>query len=78
MAILDLIEFLDPTGEVLIAREPQDSSGALRYGSQLVVQDCLHRPRWMLHFKAARCCYIRMTMKSQEFVSMNSPPNKSI
>jgi len=39
MAILDLIEFLDPTGEVLIAREPQDSSGALRYGSQLVVQD---------------------------------------
>lgn len=39
MAILDLIEFLDPSGEVLITREPQDSSGAFRYGSQLVVQD---------------------------------------
>lgn len=39
MAILDLIEFLDPTGEVLITREPQDSSGAFRYGSQLVVQE---------------------------------------
>lgn len=38
MAILDLIEFLDPTGEIIVARMPQEESGEFRLGSQLVVQ----------------------------------------
>jgi membrane protease subunit (stomatin/prohibitin family) len=39
MAILDIIEFLDPTGEIIVARIPQETSGEFRLGSQLVVQE---------------------------------------
>ena len=36
---LDVIEFFDPTGEIIVARIPQDGSGDFRMGSQLVVQE---------------------------------------
>jgi membrane protease subunit (stomatin/prohibitin family) len=39
MAIIDLIEFFDPTGEIIVTKEPQDSSAELRLGSQLIVQE---------------------------------------
>jgi membrane protease subunit (stomatin/prohibitin family) len=39
MAILDVIEFLDPTGQQMVHREPQDSSGQFALGSQLVVRE---------------------------------------
>jgi membrane protease subunit (stomatin/prohibitin family) len=39
MAIIDLIEFFDPTGEILVTKEPQDSSAEFRLGSQLIVQE---------------------------------------
>lgn len=39
MAIIDLIEFFDPTGEIIVNKEPQDGSGEFRLGSQLVVQE---------------------------------------
>lgn len=39
MALLDLVEYLDPTGNVLAARVPPDGSGELRFGSQCVVRE---------------------------------------
>jgi len=39
MALLDLVEYLDPTGNVLAARVPPDGSGELRLGSQCVVRE---------------------------------------
>ena len=39
MAIIDLIEFFDPTGEIIVTKEPQNASGEFRLGSQLVVQE---------------------------------------
>ncbi len=39
MALLDLVEFLDPTGNVLAARVPPDGSGELRLGSQCIVRE---------------------------------------
>lgn len=39
MAILDIIEFMDPSGEIIVARMPMDGSGEFRLGSQLVVQE---------------------------------------
>lgn len=39
MAVLDLIEFLDPTGQQMVHRVPEDSSGEFRLGSQLVVRE---------------------------------------
>jgi membrane protease subunit (stomatin/prohibitin family) len=39
MALLDLVEFLDPTGNVLAARVPAEGSGELRLGSQCVVRE---------------------------------------
>lgn len=39
MAILDLIEFFDNSGEILVARTPFEGSAAIRLGSQLVVQE---------------------------------------
>jgi membrane protease subunit (stomatin/prohibitin family) len=39
MAIIDLIEFFDPTGEIIVTKEPQIGSGEFRLGSQLVVQE---------------------------------------
>lgn len=39
MALLDLVEYLDPTGNVLAARVPADGSGELRFGSQCVVRE---------------------------------------
>lgn len=39
MAILDLIEFLDPNGEIIVHREPFEGSGEFRLGSQLIVQE---------------------------------------
>ena len=35
----DVIEYLDPTGEVMVARIPQNGSGDFTTGSQLVVQE---------------------------------------
>lgn len=39
MSILSLVEFLDPTGEIIVAKRPELGSGEFRLGSQLVVQE---------------------------------------
>jgi membrane protease subunit (stomatin/prohibitin family) len=39
MALLDFVEYLDPTGNVLAARVPPEGSGELRFGSQCVVRE---------------------------------------
>lgn len=39
MAILDMIEFLDPTGQQIVHRVPESGSGEFRLGSQLVVRE---------------------------------------
>ncbi|MBM3978053.1 MAG: SPFH domain-containing protein [Planctomycetes bacterium] len=39
MPILDLIEFFDPSGEIIVVKQPQAGSGEFRLGSQLVVQE---------------------------------------
>ncbi len=39
MAILDVIEFLDPTGKQIVHRVPEGGSGEFRIGSQLVVRE---------------------------------------
>jgi membrane protease subunit (stomatin/prohibitin family) len=39
MPLLDLVEYLDPTGNVLAARVPPDGSGELRLGSQCIVRE---------------------------------------
>lgn len=39
MPILDLIEFIDNSGEIIVTREPQEGSGEFRLGSQLIVQE---------------------------------------
>ncbi|MFA7237243.1 MAG: SPFH domain-containing protein [Phycisphaeraceae bacterium] len=36
---LDIIEFLDPTGDIMIARVPQEGTGEFRLGAQLIVQE---------------------------------------
>src|SRR2546423_6717630 len=39
MAILDAVEFLDPTGRQIVHRVPEGGSGDFRLGSQLVVRE---------------------------------------
>ncbi len=39
MAILDVVEFLDPTGRQIVHRVPEGGSGEFRLGSQLVVRE---------------------------------------
>ncbi len=39
MAILDVIEFLDPTGSQIVHRVPEGGSGEFRLGSQLIVRE---------------------------------------
>jgi membrane protease subunit (stomatin/prohibitin family) len=39
MAILDLLEFFDNGGEIIVSRIPFEGSGEIRLGSQLVVQE---------------------------------------
>jgi membrane protease subunit (stomatin/prohibitin family) len=39
MPLLDLVEFLDPKGDVLAARVPEDGYGELRLGSQCIVRE---------------------------------------
>src|ERR671915_2319632 len=39
MAILDVIEFLDPTGRQIVHRVPEGGSGEFRLGSQLIVRE---------------------------------------
>ena len=39
MALLDLVEFVDPTGDVLVARVPPNGDGELRLGSQCIVRE---------------------------------------
>lgn len=42
MPLLDLVEFLDPTGNVLAARVPSEGPGELRLGSQCIVRESQH------------------------------------
>lgn len=37
--LLSVIEFQDPTGEIIVARIPQEGTGEFNTGSQLIVQD---------------------------------------
>lgn len=39
MALLDVVEFVDPTGAVLAARVPEPGNGELRLGSQCIVRE---------------------------------------
>lgn len=39
MAVLDVVEFLDPIGDILAARVPENGSGEFRLGSQCIVRD---------------------------------------
>lgn len=39
MALLDIAEYVDPTGNVLAARIPPDGTGELRLGSQCIVRE---------------------------------------
>lgn len=39
MAIFDVLEFFDDTGEIMVARMPMEGSGQFTTGSQLVVQE---------------------------------------
>src|SRR6478609_827475 len=39
MAILDVVEFLDPTGRELVHREPPYGSGDFKLGSQVIVRE---------------------------------------
>ena len=39
MAVLDVIEFLDPTGKQIVHRVPEGGSGEFRLGSQAIVRE---------------------------------------
>jgi membrane protease subunit (stomatin/prohibitin family) len=39
MPLLDIVEFVDPTGKTLVARVPPDGNGELRLGSQCIVRE---------------------------------------
>jgi len=45
--VFDLIEFLDPRGDVVVARFPEAGSGDIRIGSQLVVRE----NQWAVFFR---------------------------
>ena len=39
MAVLDLIEFFDSSGEIMVIKQPEQESGEFKLGTQLVVQE---------------------------------------
>lgn len=47
MPIIDLIEFLDPTGESMCHRYPEKGSAAIKWGAQLIVRE----NQWAVFFR---------------------------
>ncbi|MHB8793583.1 MAG: SPFH domain-containing protein [Thermoleophilia bacterium] len=39
MAVLDIVEFFDPSGDIIVFKQPYEESGEFRLGSQLIVQE---------------------------------------
>ncbi|SVE22612.1 uncharacterized protein METZ01_LOCUS475466, partial [marine metagenome] len=39
MAILEILEFFDPSGQIIVIKRPEAGSGEFKLGSQLVVQE---------------------------------------
>ena len=67
MPLLDIVEFVDPTGKTLVARVPPDGNGELRLGSQCIVREGGTRPEYAPGDKAPDGAYLvgKWTLKKK-------------
>src|SRR5690606_3056554 len=68
MALLDLVEFTDPTGHTLVARVPPNGDGELRLGSQCIVRE------GQLAFLARDGRFLDMLAPGRHTLSTNNIP----
>jgi membrane protease subunit (stomatin/prohibitin family) len=68
MALLDLVEFTDPTGNTLVARVPPNGDGELRLGSQCIVRE------GQLAFFARDGRFLDMLIPGRHTLSSNNIP----